>query len=60
MPHGIEAPGPYDLPGDIKGLENEGLAEGESVWIRMAVIIRTRRLDVRLLLDQGDKYNRGL
>jgi hypothetical protein len=83
MPHGIPSPGPWDLPGDIATLNNEGYAhsrhtcptcpprayltnkvtcryaEGEDVWVRLATIVRVRRLDLRLLMDAEDKHNRG-
>ena len=59
MPKGIPAPGPWDLPGDNVNLENEGLAEGEHIFIRMGTIVRARRLDLRLLMDAHDLHNRG-
>ena len=59
MPKGVPAPGPWDLPGDNVNLDNEGLAEGESPFIRMATIVRARRLDLRILLDAYDLHNRG-
>ena len=59
MPKGIPAPGPWDLPGDNPNLDNEGLAEGEHPFIRMATIVRARRLDLRILLDAYDLHNRG-
>ena len=59
MPHGVPSPMPFDLPGDVATLNNEGLAEGESIWVRLATIVRVRRLDLRLLLDAHDKHNRG-
>ena len=43
MPKGIPAPGPWDMPGDNANLENEGLAEGEHIFIRMGTIVRARR-----------------
>eukprot|EP00325_Prymnesiales_sp_UTEX-LB-985_P002331 CAMPEP_0174714130 /NCGR_PEP_ID=MMETSP1094-20130205/16720_1 /TAXON_ID=156173 /ORGANISM="Chrysochromulina brevifilum, Strain UTEX LB 985" /LENGTH=134 /DNA_ID=CAMNT_0015913421 /DNA_START=36 /DNA_END=440 /DNA_ORIENTATION=+ len=60
MPKGIPAPGPWDLPGDVAHLDNEGLAEGESIWVRLATIVRARRLDLRLLMDAHDNHNRGM
>ena len=59
MPKGVPAPGPWDLPGDVATLDNEGLAEGESIWVRLATLVRARRLDLRLLMDCHDKHNRG-
>ena len=59
MPKGVPAPGPWDLPGDNVNLENEGLAEGEHIFIRMGTIVRARRLDLRLLMDAHDLHNRG-
>ena len=59
MPKGIPAPGPWDLPGDNVNLANEGLAEGEHIFIRMGAIVRARRLDLRLLMDAHDLHNRG-
>ena len=59
MPKGIGAPDHDDLPGDIAHLQNEGYAEGESIWIRMATICRVRRLDLRVLLDDYDKHKRN-
>ena len=59
MPKGIPAPGPWDMPGDNANLENEGLAEGEHIFIRMGTIVRARRLDLRLLMDAHDLHNRG-
>jgi hypothetical protein len=59
MPHGIPSPGAWDLPGDVATLNNEGLAEGENIWVRLATIVRARRLDLRLLMDAHDKHNRG-
>ena len=60
MPKGIPAPGPWDLPGDVSTLSNEGLAEGESIWVRLATIVRARRLDLRLLMNACDLHNRGM
>ena len=60
MPVGVPAPGPWDLPGDNSSLSNEGLAEGESIWVRLATIVRARRLDLRLLMDACDLHNRGM
>jgi len=60
MPKGIGAPGPWDLPGDVAHLANEGLAEGEDIWVRLATIVRARRLDLRLLMDAHDLHNRGM
>jgi len=59
MPKGIPAPGPFDLPGDNANLENEGLAEGEHIFIRMGTIVRARRIDLRVLLDSHDLHTRG-
>lgn len=59
MPKGVPAPGPNDLPGDNANLDNEGLAEGEHIFIRMATIVRARRIDLRVLLDSHDLHNRG-
>ena len=59
MPKGIPAPGQWDLPGDNVNLANEGLAEGEHIFIRMGTIVRARRLDLRLLMDAHDLHNRG-
>ncbi len=50
---------PDDLPGDLSSLQNDGLAEGEPPLIRMAAIVRARRLDLRLLMDAHDRHNRG-
>ena len=47
------------MPGDNPNLANEGLAEGEHPFIRMATIVRARRLDLRILLDAYDLHNRG-
>ena len=60
QPHGVPAPGPWDLPGDVATLDNEGLAEGENIWVRLATIVRARRLDLRLLMDACDLHNRGM
>lgn len=59
MPKGIPAPGPFDFPGDNVNLANEGLAEGEHIFVRMGTIVRARRLDLRLLMDAHDLHNRG-
>jgi hypothetical protein len=59
MPKGIPAPGPWDFPGDNVNLANEGLAEGEHIFIRMGTIVRAGRLDLRLLMDAHDLHNRG-
>ena len=59
MPAGIPQAGPFDCPGEIATLDNEGYAEGEHPYIRMAAIVRARRLDLRLLLDSYDMHNRG-
>jgi hypothetical protein len=59
MPKGIPAPGAFDFPGDNVNLANEGLAEGEHIFIRMGTIVRARRLDLRLLMDAHDLHNRG-
>ena len=53
------APMHDDLPGDVAHLANEGLGEGEHILIRMATIVRARRLDLRLLMDAHDRHNRG-
>lgn len=59
MPVGVKAPMHDDLPGDVATLDNEGLAEGEHIFVRMAAIVRARRLDLRLLMDAHDRHNRG-
>jgi len=56
---GRRAPQPNDMPGDIPELGSVGLAEGEPIWDRMAMYVRQRNLDLRLLLDGLDKWNRG-
>ena len=50
---------PRCRPGDIPELSSIGLAEGEPIWDRMAAYVRQRNLDLRLLLDGLDKWNRG-
>ena len=47
------------MPGDVADLETVGMAEGESIWNRMAAIIRARSLDVRILMDAHDRRNYG-
>ena len=47
------------MPGDIGHLGSIGMAEGQSIWNRMAAIIRARRLDVRILMDAHDRRNYG-
>ena len=47
------------MPGDVADLVSEGIAEGESIWNRMAAIIRARSLDVRILMDAHDRRNYG-
>ena len=59
MPKGVPAPGPWDLPGDNVNLDNEGLGEGMHPYIRMGIIVRARRLDLRILMDAHDLHNRG-
>jgi len=56
---GRRAPNPADMPGDVPQLTSVGLAEGQSIWDRMAAYIRIRNLDMRLLLDGLDKWQRG-
>jgi len=41
-------------PGDVADHDTVGKAEGESIWNRMAAIIRARSLDVRILMDAHD------
>jgi len=47
------------MPGDIGHLANDGLAEGQSIWDRMAALICNRSLDLRILMDAHDRRNRG-
>lgn len=47
------------MPGDVADLDSTGMAEGESIWNRMAAIIRARSLDVRILMDAHDRRNYG-
>ena len=47
------------MPGDVADLATVGMAEGESIWNRMAAIIRARSLDVRILMDAHDRRNYG-
>ena len=47
------------MPGDVADLDTTGMAEGESIWNRMAAIIRARSLDVRILMDAHDRRNYG-
>ena len=47
------------MPGDVADLASIGMAEGESIWNRMAAIIRARSLDVRILMDAHDRRNYG-
>lgn len=47
------------MPGDVADLDTVGMAEGESIWNRMAAIIRARSLDVRILMDAHDRRNFG-
>ena len=47
------------MPGDVGTLDTIGMAEGESIWNRMAAIIRARSLDVRILMDAHDRRNFG-
>ena len=47
------------MPGDVADLDTIGMAEGESIWNRMAAIIRARSLDVRILMDAHDRRNYG-
>ena len=47
------------MPGDVADLDTTGMAEGESIWNRMAAIIRARSLDVRILMDAHDRRNFG-
>jgi len=47
------------MPGDVADLASVGRAEGESIWNRMAAIIRARSLDVRILMDAHDRRNYG-
>jgi len=47
------------MPGDVADLDTVGMAEGESIWNRMAAIIRARSLDVRILMDAHDRRNYG-
>ena len=46
------------MPGDVGTLDTIGMA-GESIWNRMAAIIRARSLDVRILMDAHDRRNYG-
>ena len=47
------------MPGDVADLASTGMAEGQSIWNRMAAIIRARSLDVRILMDAHDRRNFG-
>jgi len=47
------------LPGDMSALASIGLGEGLPIWERMAVIIRTRRFNVRDLMAGFDRNNYG-
>ena len=47
------------MPGDVADLDSTGMAEGQSIWNRMAAIIRARSLDVRILMDAHDRRNYG-
>jgi len=47
------------MPGDIGHLANAGLGEGKSIWDRMAMLIQSRSLDLRILMDAHDRHNRG-
>jgi len=49
-----------EMPGDFAALDSIGMAEGQSIWDRMAAIIRSRRLDMRILLDAHDRRNAGV
>jgi len=56
---GRRAPNPADMPGDVPQLTSVGLAEGQSIWDRMAMLIQSRSLDLRILMDAHDRHNRG-
>jgi len=47
------------MPGDIGHLANTGMGEGKSIWDRMAMLIQSRSLDLRILMDAHDRRNRG-
>merc|ERR1711988_307319 len=47
------------MPGDIGHLDSQGMGEGQSIWQRMAALVRNRRLDVRILMDAHDRRNYG-
>eukprot|EP00908_Phaeocystis_cordata_P027159 Transcript_9696.p1 GENE.Transcript_9696~~Transcript_9696.p1 ORF type:complete len:312 (-),score=133.09 Transcript_9696:456-1391(-) len=47
------------MPGDLAFMATVGTAEGQSIWNRMAALIRKHSLDVRLLMDAHDRRNRG-
>jgi len=47
------------MPGDVATMDSTGIAEGQSIWNRMAALIRARSLDVRILMDAHDRRNYG-
>ena len=47
------------MPGDIGHLANTGMGEGKSIWDRMAMLIQSRSLALRILMDAHDRRNRG-
>jgi len=47
------------MPGDIGHLASIGMGEGKSIWERMAIIMRARSLDLRILMDAHDRRNYG-
>lgn len=47
------------MPGDVATMDSTGIAEGQSIWNRMASIIRARSLDIRILMDAHDRRNFG-
>lgn len=47
------------MPGDVGHMQSIGMAEGESIWKRMAAVITARRFDMRILMDAHDRRNYG-
>ncbi len=47
------------MPGDVGDLATVGTGEGLGIWERMAMVIRNRSLDVRILMDAHDRRNYG-
>ena len=52
-------PGMISFPGDVASLDSIGMGEGQPIWTRMALIIRNRRLDVRVLMAGFDRNRYG-